>query len=498
MAELRKSASSMFVAVFEAMFQVRQKDIVRKPQSVGDYAHNAQVIIDALAGPILNMDLSHISADAIVAGHVIPTRNLVDIFMGISEVVLRRRLPEGEGSRKPSRGGLLSLLRASEKGAGKVAVAHMLYHPGIPTHSHPHIAVPSSLMQFKKLPGAFSQAFNSTTQALRQYPPQRVHSLHAHLSLISADTFPLIPGLVEEGSPAACHSPGEAPRDFPDLLLASNFTSPCLSPHGDVGLAALAHLTHLARSLKDRERKMRLYYRRILKERLAALRKKEHLDMRRQYSLHRNRLHANKVRQIRTDKLAESLHLRGIAARMHHEEESQASMGSLYAKIASALHRQKAEDDREDAARLRALHEAYDAEDDNLEDFFRERVALVHEHELQSQEERTAANRAQQRLVDSLCRQAAENYEEALERKMDKMIQMEDAMARRSKEAHRAFAAILGVEDWSGNSQNRLVSVGKKSMYEKRMHQINCRAGKKQRQSRASAAKRKLRQAYAH
>ncbi|CAB1111109.1 unnamed protein product [Ectocarpus sp. CCAP 1310/34] len=93
--ELRKSASSMFVAIFEAMFQVRQRGVVRKPAHVHNYVHNAQMVVDALAGPILNMDLSHITGEAIVRGDTVAIRNLVDIFMGISEVVIKR---QGENS----------------------------------------------------------------------------------------------------------------------------------------------------------------------------------------------------------------------------------------------------------------------------------------------------------------------------------------------------------------------------------------------------------------
>ena len=76
----------MFVAIFEAMFQVRLKGIIRKPSHVKDYEHNAQGVIDALGTSILNMDLSHISGSSIVKGDAHAIMNLVDIFVGISEV----------------------------------------------------------------------------------------------------------------------------------------------------------------------------------------------------------------------------------------------------------------------------------------------------------------------------------------------------------------------------------------------------------------------------
>ena len=89
--ELQKSASSMFVAIFEAMFQVRLKGVIRKPSHVKDYEHNAQAVITALGNSILSMDLSHISGASIVNGDSHAIMNLVDIFVGISEVWLKRR-----------------------------------------------------------------------------------------------------------------------------------------------------------------------------------------------------------------------------------------------------------------------------------------------------------------------------------------------------------------------------------------------------------------------
>lgn len=44
--ELKKSASSMFVAIFEAMFQIRLRDVKRSPNHHIDYVHNAQTVIE--------------------------------------------------------------------------------------------------------------------------------------------------------------------------------------------------------------------------------------------------------------------------------------------------------------------------------------------------------------------------------------------------------------------------------------------------------------------
>ena len=46
MGELTRVASSMFVAIFEALFHVRLEGIIRNPQNRDEYAHNAQRVID--------------------------------------------------------------------------------------------------------------------------------------------------------------------------------------------------------------------------------------------------------------------------------------------------------------------------------------------------------------------------------------------------------------------------------------------------------------------
>ena len=45
----------------------------------------------------------------------------------------------------------------------------------------------------------------------------------------------------------------------------------------------------------------------------------------------------------------------------------QENLGALYKQILHSLHRQKAEDDREDAARLKALHDIWDVQAEDLE-----------------------------------------------------------------------------------------------------------------------------------
>jgi hypothetical protein len=52
-ADLVASVSSMSVALYEKLFQFRLHDVVRVPRTLQDYEHNAQLVVDALAGALL-------------------------------------------------------------------------------------------------------------------------------------------------------------------------------------------------------------------------------------------------------------------------------------------------------------------------------------------------------------------------------------------------------------------------------------------------------------
>ena len=115
--ELRKSASSMFVAIFEAMFNRTLAGVERQPTHTGDYVLNAQHVIDALAGSILHMPLAHITGESIVRGESAAIINLIDIFMLISDEWNRRRARASRGGgkervRRGSGGGFPAYVRA--------------------------------------------------------------------------------------------------------------------------------------------------------------------------------------------------------------------------------------------------------------------------------------------------------------------------------------------------------------------------------------------------
>ena len=80
MNELTRVASSMFVAVFEALFHVRLDGIIRTPHTKEDYEFNVQRVIDGL-GEQISMNLEHIPGHAIVQGDFRALSNLVHIFV---------------------------------------------------------------------------------------------------------------------------------------------------------------------------------------------------------------------------------------------------------------------------------------------------------------------------------------------------------------------------------------------------------------------------------
>ena len=83
--ELCRVSSSLFVAVFEALFNMRVEKVNRKPKTKNDYIQNAQLVVDHLSEQI-QMNLKHITGKAIVEGDKRALSNLVHIFMRIVSI----------------------------------------------------------------------------------------------------------------------------------------------------------------------------------------------------------------------------------------------------------------------------------------------------------------------------------------------------------------------------------------------------------------------------
>lgn len=80
--EIYQVSSSLFVAVFENLFHMRIVDVVRQPKTTEDQVHNAQLAIDGLS-MFIEMDLTHITGQAIVDGNENAISNLVHILLRI-------------------------------------------------------------------------------------------------------------------------------------------------------------------------------------------------------------------------------------------------------------------------------------------------------------------------------------------------------------------------------------------------------------------------------
>eukprot|EP01041_Mallomonas_annulata_P007572 gene7572-15525_t len=83
--ELIRVSSSMFVAIFEALFQVKLDGIRRTPMAFEDYVHNAQLVVNGISQQI-QMNLQHISGKAIVCGDLQSLSNLSNVFLRVINI----------------------------------------------------------------------------------------------------------------------------------------------------------------------------------------------------------------------------------------------------------------------------------------------------------------------------------------------------------------------------------------------------------------------------
>ncbi|GMH62589.1 hypothetical protein TrRE_jg10946, partial [Triparma retinervis] len=250
-AELRKSASSMFVAIFEAMFQVRLKGIIRKPSQVKDYEHNAQAVIDALGSSILNMDLSHISGSSIVKGDAHAIMNLVDIFVGISEVWLKRRFQNDA----------LGRTRLGGKSRGK-------------SNTKPA----SKKGKKSKVPKLDVAKASETLE--RPKTARTSAELHESIAGIASEFPGMWRSLSERGTVRTGDS-GASNKKLSRFELAEK------------------------RITGQRDAKQKSDYRRLLKDRLVALKRKDILEAKKQNFRKKGALHAERVRSIKIKQQSE-------------------------------------------------------------------------------------------------------------------------------------------------------------------------------------------------
>eukprot|EP00904_Undaria_pinnatifida_P000720 jgi/Undpi1/10649/HiC_scaffold_29.g13099.m1 len=494
--ELRKSASSMFVAIFEAMFQVRQRGVVRKPAHVHNYVHNAQMVVDALAGPILNMDLSHITGEAIVRGDTVAIRNLVDIFMGISEVVIKRQArPDGGPATNEFWTG--SRRRLTRQGQPQPQLQHSQRQPYAPNSKPP--AATSRSSRLGQSATRLSARGREPGPGMRR-ARRREFQVSSEMQLAEADEgmgeaqqrvegdlgesigrSELSPFQREMESQLSPPGEGLTARDILEAHRIYEEESRGFEDDEDAGAGPLRDGElgmdqHANLQEEDREMKYRRYYQRVLKDRLTALRKRELADARKQRFAHKNARHVARVRQIKKDRMEEQLRLARLSQRLRFRDEGRGRLSHLYKKILTALHRQRKEDDREDAARLKALHLAWQAQSDDLERFFNERVELIVEHEQGSGRERALAMASEERELADVFRRAEIDYEARLSSQLEQQAVEAAAEERHHAEVQHAYKELLHMEDWSGASRDRFLGVRPNTAFERRLKQVRVRA----------------------
>lgn len=80
--EICRVSSSLFVAIFESLFNMEIGEINRQPRGFRDHAYNADLIVNGLS-EYIEMDLSHITGEEIVDGSIGAISNLVHILLRI-------------------------------------------------------------------------------------------------------------------------------------------------------------------------------------------------------------------------------------------------------------------------------------------------------------------------------------------------------------------------------------------------------------------------------
>ncbi|KAJ3285451.1 hypothetical protein HK104_009477 [Borealophlyctis nickersoniae] len=88
---LRECVASLWVALFEGLFETRIHGIIRDESATtrGARIRNVQLVLDELAGVVLNVELGHIKAEALVDGETESVLDLVDVFGEILDVMQR-------------------------------------------------------------------------------------------------------------------------------------------------------------------------------------------------------------------------------------------------------------------------------------------------------------------------------------------------------------------------------------------------------------------------
>jgi hypothetical protein len=465
--DLRKSGSSMFVAIFEALFRVRLDGIERRPTSLTDYVNNAQVVVDALSARVLDMSLSHIEGQAIVSGDLVAIRNLVDILMGICEVKSSQdREEQHQGREGDDYEDMVRQLEEDEQ-----------------EEERRRLEVVSRQERHSAPAGRRTKGSSSSKKKKKRKEKNRPKSWPVTGKTQPKIVVPAV-ALAERELKASEAMPGRIES-----------VDPIRKAEGGAGTKGAVLRKSQAEKI-ERERRMRVAYRGVLRDRLSSLRRREAMDARKQYHSHRNARHATKVRNIKRQRVQEDLRRAKTAVGRRTQDQHASGLVDLYKKIVAALHQQKREDDKEDAARLKALYESSLVQEEDIERFLKDRMCMIKEHAKQAQHERAVALKAEERLLTSLLTIKEKAHETLVTKQLEKLEQYEESVLMRSLEQHAAYAELLGVEDWSTVLKDRVLTPKLNSTFEKRVKSTRASADAKRRHIRQKLAARRLAHAY--
>ena len=267
--------------------------------------------------------------------------NLVDIFVGISEVWLKRRFQNdalgrtrlGLGSKGKTR-----MATKKEKKVGKAKVPKLNLSQDGPgdeveearskprpktARSGPQVRVYESLSDERK---TFSCITSEPLTPSNNLPCNSIRSLQSSRS--ASEIHSSIAGIATE---------------FPEMWQSLSERGTLRTGDG-TSEKKLTRLEQTEKRMQDeRAAKKKADYRRMLKDRLVALKRKDILTAKKQMFRSRGALHAERVRNIKVKQQAEKLRRQQLSFRLRRQNLVETRMRKLNLSMIRSLHSSKRE-----------------------------------------------------------------------------------------------------------------------------------------------------------
>ena len=248
----------------------------------------------------------------------------------------------------------------------------------------------------------------------------------------------------------------------------------------------LSRLEQAEKRMQDeRSAKNKADYRRMLKDRLVTLKRKDILTAKKQMFRSKGALHAERVRNIKVKQQAEKLRRQQLSFRLRRQNLVETRMRKLNLSMIKSLHSSKREQVRcceresqgntttthpplltpsialqelDDAMKIQALKREGGARAAALDAFFEERIGMAESAIRVQESERADTARAQESAIRSLLKELSKDSKARVERKLEKAAELEEQELRKESEATLALAQVIGVEDWEGIYKDRFMT----------------------------------------